>query len=87
MDELLKMLSDAVAGQNWVVVVVVSVLVLLSIVALVLKVMGKDVPIIGTLLDLGKGIVKVLPAKKVEPVDPAKEGIAGVVEVKDESKK
>ena len=82
MDELLKMLSDAVQSQSWLVVVVVSLLLVLSLVVVVLKAMKKDIPILGTMLDLGKGLVKVLPKKEAPaPADPSKVGVAAVVPV------
>jgi hypothetical protein len=88
MQELLNSLSEAVAAQNWIVVVVVSVLVLLTLAALILKALGRDVPILGTIIDLGRGVVQFLPKKAPPaPVDPSKQGVAGVVEVKDESNK
>lgn len=88
MDDLMQMLSDAVAGQNWPVVVVLAVLVVLSLVAVVLKMLGKDVPILDKLLDLGKGIVKMLPAKKEPPpVEPDKDGVSNVVPIRDDSQK
>lgn len=88
MDELLTQLSDAVAAQNWIVVVPVAALVLVSIVSVVLKALGKPVPILDSILNLGKGVVKVLPAKKAPaPVDPAKDGIANVVKITDVEKK
>lgn len=84
MDELLKLLGDAVQSQSWLVVAVVSVLVLLSLAITVLKLLKKDVPILGTVLDLGKGLVKVLPKKEVPaPADPSKDGIAAVVKVEE----
>ena len=85
MDELLKQLSDAVATQNWPVVVAVSVVVVLALVAAVLKMLGKTVPLVDQILAVAKAGVKLLP-KKAAP-DPAKEeGIAAVVKVEDEKK-
>lgn len=84
MDELLKLLGDAVQSQSWLVVAAVSVLVLLSLAITVLKMLKKDVPILGTVLDLGKGLVKVLPKKEAPaPADPSKDGIAAVVKVEE----
>jgi len=84
MDELLTLLGDAVQSQSWLVVAVVSVLVLLSLAITVLKLLKKDVPILGTVLDIGKGLVKVLPKKEPPaPADPSKDGIAAVVKVEE----
>jgi nicotinamide riboside transporter PnuC len=88
MDELIQQLSDAVQSQNWLVVVVASVLAALAIVSIVLKALKKPVPILDTLLELGKGLVKILPAKKAPaPVDPSKDGVNAVVPVEDQTKK
>ena len=82
MDELLKMLSDAVASQNWLVVVAVSLVVLASVVSLVLKALKKPVPALDSVVDLAKAGVQMLPKKDPPPpADPSKEGVAGVVPV------
>ena len=52
MDELLKMLSDAVASQNWLTVAAVSVVLVAGLASVVLKALKKPVPILDTLLDL-----------------------------------
>lgn len=85
MDELLAQLSDAVATQNWPVVVAVSAVLVLALVASVLKMMGKSVPLVDQILGVAKSGVKLLPKK--DPPSPAKEeGIAAVVKVEDEKK-
>ena len=85
MDELLSQLSDAVAAHNWPVVVAVSLVVALALVAAVLKMIGKKVPLVDQVLDVAKSGVKLLP--KTPAPDPAKEqGIASVVKVEDEKK-
>lgn len=85
MDELLSQLSDAVAAQNWPVVVAVSVVVVLALVASVLKMMGKSVPLVDQILGVAKAGVKLLP-KKESPSPAKEEGIAAVVKVEDEKK-
>ena len=85
MDELLAQLSDAVASQNWLVVVAVSIVVVLGIVASVLKALGKSVPLLDSILGVAKSGVKLLP-KKEAPSPAREEGIAAVVKVEDEKK-
>ena len=82
MEELLKVLSDAVASQNWLSVVVVSVVVLASVASLVLKALKKPVPLLDSVLDIAKTGVKLLPKKDPPPpADPSKDGIAAIVPV------
>lgn len=87
MNELLEMLSVAVQSQSWLIVVAAAVLLLLSVAIVVLKAINKPVPLLDTLLELGKGLVKVLPKKAPPaPVDPAKDGVAAVVKIEDARK-
>ena len=84
MDDLLNQLSLLVQSQDWLSVTVVAVLVLLSAAIVVLKALGKIIPILGTILELGKGLLKVLPKKTPPPpADPAKDGLAAVVKIDD----
>lgn len=87
MNELLELLSGAVQSQSWLIVVAAAVLLALSVTIVVLKAINKPVPLLDTLLELGKGVVKVLPKKAPPPpVDPSKDGVAAVVEIKDARK-
>ena len=82
MEELLKQLSDAVASQNWLTVVVVAVVVLASVASLILKALKKPVPVLDSAVELAKGAVKMLPKKDPPaPVDPSKDGVSNVVNV------
>ena len=84
MDDLLNQLGQLVQSQDWLSVAVVSALVLLSLATVVLKALGKNIPILGTILDLGKGVLKVLPKKAPPPpADPSKDGLAAVVKIED----
>jgi len=82
MEELLKLLSDAVASQNWLTVVVVSLVVLASLASIILKALKKPVPVLDSVVDLAKAGVKMLPKKDPPPpVDPSKDGVSAVVPV------
>lgn len=84
MDDLLNQLSVLVQSQDWLSVALVAALVLLSLAMVVLKALGKNIPILGTIVDLGKGVLKVLPKKAPPPpADPAKDGLAAVVKIED----
>lgn len=78
------MLNDALAGQNWMAVAAISAVMVLMLVSIVLKALGKGVPVLDTLVSMGKGLVKVLPKKAPPPpADPAKDGVAAVVPVEE----
>lgn len=84
MDDLLNQLGQLVQSQDWLSVAVVSALILVSVAGVVLKALGKSVPILNTVVDLGKGVLKVLPKKAPPPpADPAKDGLAAVVKIED----
>lgn len=84
MDDLLNQLGQLVQSQDWLSVALVAALVLLSLAMVVLKALGKNIPILGTILDLGKGVLKVLPKKAPPPpADPSKDGLAAVVKIED----
>lgn len=84
MNELLDLLSESVQSQSWLVVVGASVLLLGTVATAVLKALKKPVPLIDTLLELGKSLVKVLPKKAPPPpADPSKDGVAAVVKIED----
>lgn len=82
MEELLKLLSDAVASQSWMTVVVISVVVLASVVSVVLKALKRPVPLLDSALSIARGAIKMLPKKDLPPpADPSKDGVAAVVAV------
>jgi len=87
MDELMNMLSDAVASQNWLTVVAVAMVILAGGASVVLKALKKPVPILDTLLELAKGGLKLLPKKEApKPAEGEASGIAKVVPVEEEKK-
>lgn len=83
MDELLKVLSDAVATQNWLVVVPVALVLVLGVVSAVLKALKKPVPILDTIIDLARGGIKLLPKKEAPKAPEGGEGVAAVVPVEE----
>lgn len=86
MDELLKLLSDAVATQNWLVVVPVALVLVLGVVSAVLKALKKPVPILDTIIDLARGGIKLLPKKEAPKPPEGGDGVASVVPVETEKK-
>lgn len=81
---LLDMLNAAVQSSDWVSVVAVGALIVLSLVVIVLKALKKPVPVLDSVLEVGKGLVKVLPKKEPPaPVDSSKTGLAAVVKIDD----
>ncbi len=87
MDNLLELLSDAVQSQSWLSVVAIAVLFLGSVAAVVLKALKQPVPILDTLLELGKKLLPMLPKKSPPPpADPSKDGLAAVVKIEDQRK-
>ncbi len=87
MNELLDLLNESVQSGSWMVVVGAAVLMAGSIATVVLKAIGKPVPVLDTLLELGKGLVKMLPKKAPPPpADPSKDGVAAVVKIEDQRK-
>lgn len=87
MDDFLNMLSDAVASQNWLLVVAMSVVFVGGIVSLILKAIGKPVPILDKILDLAKGMLKFTPKKDAPaPAPGSPEGVAAVVKVEEAPK-
>lgn len=90
-NQLISALSDAAAAHNWLVVGVVA---LLLIVPLVLKMLGKDLPILDAAFGWIAGFLPQLRAAtdpKPKPVDPSApvepSGLAKVVPIKEEEKK
>lgn len=84
-NELLEQLVTAAADHNWLVVVLVAVLIAVPI---VLRLLGKEVPLVSSILDI---VAKIIPMlKKKAPPPPAEgSGLASVVPVeekKDEPK-
>ncbi len=86
MDALLSQLSEAVASQNWLVVVAVSVVLLAGLVSVVLKAIGKPVPLLDTLIDFAKRILPSLPKKAPPAPAPEKQGVAAIVPVEETKK-
>lgn len=79
MDELLTLISEAAASHSW--VVLALALVLLAI-PLVLKALGKSVPIVDQLLPALVGLLKGFKKKPAEPeVKPEDDGISNVVHI------
>lgn len=84
MDDFLNLLSDAVVSQNWFLVVAIAVVLVLAVVDAVLKALGKPVRILGSVLDLAKSGLKMIPRKAPPapaPGEPA--GVAAVVPVEE----
>ena len=87
MDNLLELLNEAVQSQSWVSVAAIAVLVVGSLAALVLKALKRPVPILDTLIELGKKLLPMLPKKSPPPpADPSKDGLAAVVKIEDQRK-
>jgi len=87
MDEFLNMLSDAVASQNWFLVVGIAVVLVLGVVKTVLKAIGRPFPILDSILELAKGALKFIPRKAPPAPAPGEaEGVASVVPVVEEKK-
>jgi len=84
MDELLTLINDAAANRNWIVLAIGVVLVVIPI---VLKALGKHVPIIDTILPAAVAALKKLKPSTppARPEDMA--GLSNVVELKDAPKK
>lgn len=78
--DLNQIINDAAQGHDWLVLAIAAVLL---IVPVVMKALGKKVPIVDTILDLGLKVLPLLKKKPVEPpADPSQpQGIAKVVEV------
>ena len=84
----IDLLNQAAQNKDWITLAVVAVVI---IVPLVLKVLGKKVPILDTILDLTLKIVRVArPQKPLPPPEPGKpEGVAAIVPIegaKDQNK-
>lgn len=84
--KLIDDINTAVQSHNWVVLIVCAVAL---IVPIVLKVMGKSIPIVDTILDLAVKVVKALKPNAPPPPPKAGEptGVAAVVKIEDASKK
>lgn len=78
--DLTQIINDAAQGHDWLVLAIACVLL---IVPVVMKALGKKVPIVDTILDLGLKVLPLLKKKPVEPpADPSQpRGIAKVIEV------
>lgn len=90
-NQLISALTDAAAAHNWIVVAVVA---LLLIVPLVLKMLGKDLPILNAAFGWVAGFLPQLRAAtdpKPKPVDPSApvepSGLAKIVPIKEPATK
>lgn len=87
MDDFLNLLSDAVVSQNWPLVAAIAVVFILSVVSLVLKALGKNVPLVDKVLDFAKSGLKFIPKKAPPAPAPGEpQGVAAVVPVVEEKK-
>lgn len=79
MNELVAQLVTAAAEHNWVVVALVAVLIAVPI---VLRLLGKEIPLVSSILDI---VAKLIPMlKKKAPAPPAEgDGLASVVPVEE----
>ena len=83
MSEVLDIIDTAAQTQDWVVLAVASVAL---IVPIVLKALGKKVPLVDAGVNLVVGILKGMKRKAPPALPPdAKDGVAAVVPVKDVS--
>jgi hypothetical protein len=84
MDTVLELINQAAGSGDWLVLAIAAVCL---IVPIVLKALGKSVPIVDQIVSVVIGVAKSLrKPKPPAPLEPGKEGIAAVVEVKDETK-
>lgn len=86
--ELLQMLQDAAINHQW---LLLGVGLVCLLVPLVLKAMGKSVPVVDSLLDMVLKIAKGFKKSPVAPVNPvahagSPEGAKAVVVVEEEKK-
>lgn len=83
MSEIVDIIDAAAQTQDWVVLVIAS---LVLVVPLVLKGMGKKVPLVDAAVALVTGVLKGMKRKAPPPLpEGEKDGVAGVVPVKDVS--
>ncbi len=92
-DSLVKVLQDALAAHSTVGYVVAGLLAVCILVPIVLKALGKSVPLLDTALNLLSAVLKGLQ-KKPAPVEPPappapdevakEEGVSNVVKIKED---
>lgn len=70
MSDLLDVIDAAAQSKDWLILAIASVCV---VVPIVLKALGKNVPLVGTAVEFVAGILK---ARKPKPPPPAPEGQA-----------
>lgn len=81
--DIVSLINDAVAAKNW---PLLAVAVLMLVVPIVLHLIGKDVPVVTSVLTKIAEFLKARPAAKpVAPVDEPK-GVLAVVKVEEEKK-
>lgn len=86
------LLNDAIAGRNW---PLLAVVVAVIVVPIVLAALGKNVPIVKTILDaVLSAAVKLFPKKAAPAVAPSDEvtpkvpeGVGSVVKIEEENNK
>lgn len=80
MDELLTIISDAAMSHSW---LMLALAVVLLAVPIVLKALGKSVPIVDQLLPVLVGLLKSLKKAPPPMADPPKEeeGVSNVVKI------
>lgn len=81
--DVVSLINDAVAAKNWPLLVVA---ILMLVVPIVLHLIGKDIPVVSTVLTKIAEFLKARPAPKPEVPSEAPKGVLGVVRVEDETK-
>lgn len=83
MNDILTIIDTAAQSQDWVILAIASVVL---IVPIVLKALGKKVPLVDAGVSLVVGILKGMKRKAPPPLpEGEKDGVAAVVPVKDVS--
>lgn len=80
--DFVTLINEAVAARNWPLLVVA---ILMLVVPIVLHLLGKDVPVVSSVLAKIAEFLKARPAKPAAPVEEPK-GILSVVKVEEEKK-
>ncbi len=83
MDEMISQIQEAAASHDWLTVIVGTVLVTVPV---VLKALGRSVPILDQVLGAGGSILKFVKGRKKDAPAP-QPGVSSVVDVVDEEKK
>ena len=83
MSDIVEIIDVAAQSKDWIVLAIASVLL---IVPIVLKALGKHVPLVDSAVELVLGILKGMKRKAPPPLPPGeKDGVAAIVPVKDVS--